>query len=148
MGDDKVNLTTETADYSNFKVINVDETASTGILTFHDCEGRIKRKDEEKKQMQKAIDEFRKEAPKALRVITSTINATTQEVKRNIRIPQSPDSDDKKKKKIIRQIKEAEITLEKSKKVKTNWCKIADLTTEILLDVCRSREFREQVEIQ
>ena len=55
MGDDKVDLTTETADYSNFKVINVDETASTGLLTFHNCEGRITRKDEEKKQRKNSI---------------------------------------------------------------------------------------------
>ena len=135
MGDEKVNLTTENADYSDFKVINVEETVTTGVLTFHDCEGRIMKKDVEKKAMQEAIDEFRKEAPKALRVIASTINASTQEVRRNIRILQSPDSDDEKKKKIIRQIKDAEITLEKSEKIKTNWCKIADLTTEILLEV-------------
>ena len=39
MGDEKVNLTTENADYSDFKVINVEETVTTGILTFFYCEG-------------------------------------------------------------------------------------------------------------
>ena len=88
-GDKKVDLTIEEADYSSFKVVDVDKTNSTGFLTFHDCEGRITRKDEEKKVMQTAIETFRKEAPKSLRVITSTINAATQEVRRNIKVLQS-----------------------------------------------------------
>ena len=49
--------------------MDVETTNSTRMLTLLDC-------DEKNKQMQKAMNAFRKEAPTAIRIKTSTINAS------------------------------------------------------------------------
>ena len=135
MSEDKVEGSPDLADYSHFKIVDVEKTEVSGILTFHNVEGRITRQDEEKKAMQTAIDTFRKEAPKAIRVITSTVNAATQQVKMNIKVLQNSATDDEKKKKVIRQIKEAENSQEKSEKLKDSWNKLQDLYMDVMLDV-------------
>merc|ERR1711867_72723 len=48
--------------------------------------------------MQKRIENFRRDAPVAMRAITSTINASVQEVKRNMRILESEEADEDQKK--------------------------------------------------
>ena len=130
MTDDKVELDieSETGDYSQFEIVDVETTNSTRMLTLKDC-------DEKNKTMTKAINAFRKEAPVAIRIITSTINVSVQEVKRNMEILQSQDSDDDQKKRVIRSLKEAEVNLEKNEKVKTNWVKVMDLYMDILLEI-------------
>ena len=90
MADDaKVDLTNEVEELEEFEIVNVEETKATGMLTLNDCDASDAKK---KSDMQKRIENFRKDAPVAMRVITSTINASVQEVKRNIRILQSEDS--------------------------------------------------------
>ena len=70
-----------------------------------------------------------------MQIITSTINASVQEVKRNMRILQSEDSEEDQKKRVIRNLKEAESNLERSEKVKSNWVKIMESYMDILLNI-------------
>ena len=133
MADDaKVDLTNEVEELEEFEIVNVEETKATGMLTLNDCDSSDAKK---KTDMQKRIENFRKEAPVAMRIITSTINASVQEVKRNMKILQSSDSDEDQKKRVIHSLKKAESNLEKSEKVKSNWVKIMESYMEILLNI-------------
>merc|ERR1711867_166816 len=85
--------------------------------------------------MQKRIENFCRDAPVAMRAITSTINASVQEVKRNMRILQDENSEEDQKKRVIRNLKEAETNLERSDKVKSNWVKIMESYMDILLNI-------------
>ena len=78
MTDDKVELELESElvqDYSQFEIVDVETTNSMRMWTLKDCD-----------EKNKTINAFRKEAPVAIRIITSTINASVQEVKRNMKI--------------------------------------------------------------
>ena len=130
--DAKVDLTEVEEIEEEFVIVDTEETKRTRMLTLNDCDAVDAKK---KSDMQKRIENFRKDAPVAMRAITSTINAAIQEVKRNMRILQADESDEDQKKRAIRQLKEAETSLEKNEKVKTNWLRIMDSYMEIMLDI-------------
>ena len=134
MADDtKVDLIDEVEELEEeFVIVNIEETKRTGMLTLNDHDASDAKK---KSDMQKRIENFRRDAPVAMRAITSTINASVQEVKRNMRILQAEDSEEDQKKRVIRNLKEAETNLERSDKVKTNWVKIMESYMDIMLNI-------------
>ena len=134
MADDtKTDLTDEVEEIQEeFEIVDIKETKRTGMLTLNNCDASDAKK---KSDMQKRIENFSRDAPVAMRAITSTINASIQEVKRNMRILQAENSDKDQKKRAIRHLNEAETNLERSDKVKTNWVKIMDSYMEIMLNI-------------